>query len=308
MGNEMKTVIETLRNKSNLERFIRMGTEKVYGEEPPQIVEDRIAEELQMIRTFGYEEMLINTYLAVQVIKDAGEYHLAKGMAGASLVNYLLDITSVNPLPPHLRCPHCKYADFQPFAQEGEDKDASPSGFDLVSPYQKKFSCPKCGHFMVGDGHSLPAESFFVTTGEKKPEIELDVRPAFGEWFKKNAVNILGEVVEKAPCFTVRPNQLLKDTQLLERRSGILFRNIPIDGIQYNEFFESEEYKDVPVLQDIPEERIKGKMFVCFSDLVKLLGEERGENIETAIFLFRLMWFRDHFPETYDIVKRFGPL
>ena len=103
MGNEMKTVIETLRNKSNLERFIRMGAEKIYGEEPPQIVEDRIAEELQMIRTFGYEEMLINTYLVVQVIKDAGEYHLAKGMAGASLVNYLLDITSVNPLPPHLR-------------------------------------------------------------------------------------------------------------------------------------------------------------------------------------------------------------
>ncbi|MBR6172492.1 MAG: hypothetical protein IKQ49_04910 [Eubacterium sp.] len=411
MIKEMSTIMETLRKKVDLEKCARLGAERIYGAKLPKEVEDRLTDELQGIRVFGHEGEFISTYLAVQIMDNAGEYHLARGAAGASLVNYFLGITSVNPLPPHYRCPHCKYAEFLPTSVEKGENVPSPSGFDLISPYQEKVSCPKCGHFMVGDGHSLPAGFFYGTAGEKAPGFELDVRPAFGEWFRENAAELLGEEVASRIRFRevgkddeegaesketgksyliINLNPLLKDTRELERRTGILFRSIPIDGISYNDFFENEEYKDIPLLCDIPEENVAGTQMLCFSDVVKQLGEMYGtfqmppipqdpdifpvlhpfifredialflmrygikedeavtiaenvgkgktdrkpdlldqayleamgvpeafcENIEGitylfsraheteyAIFLFRLMWFRNHFPKTYLIVR-----
>ena len=411
MIKEVPTIMGTFKKKVDLEKCARLGAEKIYGDKLPKGVEDRLADELQGIRVFGHEEAFITTYLAVQIMDDAGEYHLARGAAGASLVNYFLGITSVNPLTPHYRCPHCKYAEFLPTSVEEGENVPSPSGFDLISPYQEKVSCPKCGHFMVGDGHSLPAGFYYGTAGEKAPVFELDVRPAFGEWFRENAAELLGAEVDSRIRFRevgkddedgaegketgktyliINLNPLLKDTRELERRTGILLRSIPIDGITYNDFFESGEYRSIPLLRDLLEENVAGMQMLCFSDVVKQLGEMYGtfqmppipqepdifpvlhpfifredialylmqygikedeavelaekigkgkadrkpdildrayleakgvpedffDNIEGitylfprahvteyAIFLFRLMWFRNHFPKTYLIVR-----
>ena len=64
---------------------------------------------------------------------------------GSTLISYFLQISDVNPLPAHHRCPNCKYTEFVPEAG---------SGYDLP-----KAVCPHCGAVMCGDGHTIPYET-----------------------------------------------------------------------------------------------------------------------------------------------------
>lgn len=93
--------------------------------------------------------------------RDTGSPILLRGVG--SILDYLLDISPVDPLPAHYTCPACHYT---------EEAADTADGFDLAEK-----GCPVCGQPMPHDGHNCPESlSWFSCHGHspyRRPDLQI---------------------------------------------------------------------------------------------------------------------------------------
>ena len=137
---------------------------RLYGDEPPQIVVDRINAELKDIIGCHYDVIYMSAQKLVQNSLEHGYLVGSRGSVGSSLVAFMSGITEVNSLPAHYRCPSCKHSDF-----DYAEKHGYGCGADMPDAV-----CPVCGAPYEKDGFNIPFETFLGFGGDKVPDIDLN--------------------------------------------------------------------------------------------------------------------------------------
>ena len=135
---------------------------RLYGENPPELVQKRVDTEMHDIISCHYDVIYMSAQKLVQNSLEHGYLVGSRGSVGSSIVAYMSGITEVNSFPPHYRCPNCKYTTFDVPAD-------CACGADLPDAV-----CPKCGAKLDKDGFNIPFETFLGFGGDKVPDIDLN--------------------------------------------------------------------------------------------------------------------------------------
>ncbi|HHU22663.1 MAG TPA: PolC-type DNA polymerase III, partial [Clostridiales bacterium] len=146
----------------DLKKLVYDRMRELYGDNPPEIVRDRMETELRDILSCNYDVIYMSAQKLVQKSLEAGYLVGSRGSVGSSIVAFLSGITEVNSLPAHYRCPKCKLSDFETGKNYG-------CGADMPDA-----DCPRCGTRLAKDGFDIPFETFLGFGGDKVPDIDLN--------------------------------------------------------------------------------------------------------------------------------------
>ncbi len=167
-------------SEEDLNRLVWEKVHRLYGEDPPQLIVERLNVELGGILG-KYDVVYMSAQKLVQRSLENGYLVGSRGSVGSSLAAYMSGITEVNSLPPHYRCPKCKNSEF---IQDG----SYGCGADMPDK-----ACPKCGTKYEKDGFDIPFETFLGFGGGKVPDIDLNFSGEYQARAHRHAIEMFGE-------------------------------------------------------------------------------------------------------------------
>ncbi len=154
---------------------------RLYGENPPEIVTERVNKEMESILGRHYDVIYMSAQKLVADSLAHGYLVGSRGSVGSSLVAYMSGITEVNSLAPHYRCPKCKHTDFEAGKEYG-------CGADMPDAV-----CPVCGEKYEKDGFNIPFETFLGYGGKKVPDIDLNFSGEYQAKAHRYTFELFGE-------------------------------------------------------------------------------------------------------------------
>ena len=169
--------------EQNLTNMVYDKAKELYGDPLPEYIQKRLEAELNGIITNGFSVIYYIAHLLIKKAHEDGYIVGSRGSVGSSLVATMSNITEVNPLPPHYRCPKCRH-----FEWTNESHPDITSGYDLPDKV-----CPNCGTKMVHDGQNIPFETFLGFHAEKTPDIDLNFPPDYQARAHNYTKVLLGE-------------------------------------------------------------------------------------------------------------------
>ena len=167
-------------SEEDLNRLVWEKVHRLYGEDPPKLIVDRLNVELGGILG-KYDVVYMSAQKLVQRSLENGYLVGSRGSVGSSLVAYMSGITEVNSLPPHYRCPSCRNSEFILDGSYG-------CGADMPDKV-----CPVCGTQYVKDGFDIPFETFLGFGGGKVPDIDLNFSGEYQAKAHRHAIEMFGE-------------------------------------------------------------------------------------------------------------------
>ena len=154
---------------------------EIYGEDLPEIIENRIQSELKGILKGGFDTIYLIAQRLVEHSNEDGYSVGSRGSVGSSFVATMLNVSEVNPLPAHYVCPNCKKSIFN-------DENDVPYNINYASGFDLPDRVCECGTKFRKDGQDMPFATFLGFNADKVPDIDLnfsgDYQPRAHEYTK----------------------------------------------------------------------------------------------------------------------------